>query len=358
MKIIHTADLHLDSRIDGLDAEKARIRRGEIVRSFERLCDYAAKNSVQAVIIAGDAFDTARVTAKTLGRFLQAIRACKGVEFLYLAGNHDESAAIAEQNAELPPNLKFFGKEWTAFSFGEVTVSGIILDKANAKYVYDGLKLRPDDINIVCMHGQVLGYRSEDAAETISIPLMRGKNVDYLALGHIHSFDKEKIDDRGIYAYCGCLNGRGFDETGEKGFVLLDCEKDGIDVRFVPFSDRVFHTKEYDVAGATDFYALRDEVLDDLKRDCAPEDLIKVVLKGERRADFIIDTDDLTTRLNEEYFFGKVYDKTLIKVSEDDYAEDKSVRGEFVRSVLASDLSAEEKTAVITKGLAALKGEL
>lgn len=358
MKIIHTADIHMDSRIDGLPTEKARTRRGEIVRAFERLCEFAAKNSVKAVIIAGDAFDTSRVTAKTLGRVFQAIRSCKDVDFLYLAGNHDEQTAIGSEKTDIPTNLRFFGKDWTTFSYGKVKISGIILDKANSKYVYDGLKLDAGDMNIVCMHGQVLGYRSEEAAEAISIPLMRGKNVDYLALGHIHSFDKGKIDDRGIYAYCGCLNGRGFDETGKKGFVLIDAEDDKLTVDFVPFSDREFHTKEYDVKDAVDFYSFRDEILNDLKKNCAKEDLVKVVLKGERKADFIIDEEDLTAKLNENFFFGKVYDKTLLKVSEADYAEDRSVRGEFVRSVLNSDLGEEEKTAVITKGLAALKGEL
>lgn len=358
MKIIHTSDIHLDSRIDTLPTEKAKIRRGEIVRTFELLCEYADKNAVDAVIIAGDAFDTSRVTAKTLGRFFHAIKECKNTEFLYLAGNHDEDTVLSAEADDFPSNFKTFGDEWKTYSFGKVKISGITLDKANSKYVYDGLKLAADDINIVCMHGQVLGYKSDDIAETVSIPLLRGKNVDYLALGHIHSFSANVIDERGKYAYCGCLNGRGFDETGEKGFVLINIEDGKINADFVPFCDRVFHTVEYAVDGASDFYEFCNGVIADLKKTCAAEDLIKVVLKGERTPDFLVDTDALATKLNDSFFFGKVYDRTLLKVSADDYAEDKSVRGEFVRSVLASDLSEEDKTAVITKGLAALKGEL
>ena len=72
MKFIHCADLHLDSKIDTIPAQKSKIRREEIVNSFERLCDYATENAVTAVIIAGDMFDTERVTSKTKARVIKA----------------------------------------------------------------------------------------------------------------------------------------------------------------------------------------------------------------------------------------------------------------------------------------------
>ena len=50
MKFIHCADLHLNSRIDTLPTEKAKIRREEILRSFEKLCEYA---KVKGVALAG-----------------------------------------------------------------------------------------------------------------------------------------------------------------------------------------------------------------------------------------------------------------------------------------------------------------
>ena len=58
MKFIHCADLHLNSRIDNLSSDKAKIRREEIMRSFEKLCEYAETENVSAVILAGDIFDT------------------------------------------------------------------------------------------------------------------------------------------------------------------------------------------------------------------------------------------------------------------------------------------------------------
>ena len=49
--------------------------------------------------------------------------------------------------------------------------------------------------------------------------------------------------------------------------------------------------------------------------------------------------------------------KTELKISIEDYAHDKSVRGEFIRSVWESSLSQQEKSRVIMCGINALKGE-
>ena len=61
MKIIHCADIHLDSRITAnLSATKSKQRKAEVLNSFCNMCDYAVNNGVEVVIIAGDLFDSDR----------------------------------------------------------------------------------------------------------------------------------------------------------------------------------------------------------------------------------------------------------------------------------------------------------
>lgn len=55
-------------------------------------------------------------------------------------------------------------------------------------------------------------------------------------------------------------------------------------------------------------------------------------------------------------YFISVKDKTLRKFNAEDYAGDVSLRGEFVREVLASELDAETRQRVIYAGLSALAG--
>ncbi len=47
MKVIHCADIHLDSSLNtNLSSTKATIRNNEILQSFERLTIYAKENDV------------------------------------------------------------------------------------------------------------------------------------------------------------------------------------------------------------------------------------------------------------------------------------------------------------------------
>ena len=103
-----------------------------------------------------------------------------------------------------------------------------------------------NNFNIVVLHGQEANYSDKkDKAEIINLKELKNKNIDYLALGHIHKYKLEKLDNRGIYCYSGCLEGRGFDECGDKGFVLLEIEENKINTKFIKNSIRNKLRKRY-----------------------------------------------------------------------------------------------------------------
>ena len=356
MKFIHCSDLHLDSKIDALSSEKSKIRRDEIVRSFERLASYAVENSVVAIFIAGDMFDTTRITEKTKKRVLNVICSNPQVDFLYVSGNHDDDSFFS-QIESMPKNLKIFSDSWLSYRYDDVVVSGVNFNSVNADSIFGTLNLNDKDVNIVLLHGQIVGYKSNEKAEIIPIPKLRDKNVDYLALGHIHSYSEGKIDNRGKYVYSGCLDGRGFDETGDKGFVLINVEDGKLQSEFVSFSSRQLHEFEFNVSGYENWFQARDNAIKDLTTKYQLTDLIKVVLVGDKTTDFDIDVDEFASLLNSYFFFAKVYDETQIKISLTDYEFDKSLKGEFVRAVWESDMEEQMKQRVIMCGIKALKGE-
>ncbi len=356
MKIIHCADLHLDSKMETLPSEKSKIRREELLRTFERLADYATENGVRAVIIAGDMFDTSRVTLKTRERVLKAVENNTAVDFLYLSGNHDDDNFVSTID-NLPANFKVFSDKWTAFDYGDAVISGVKLTTLNSATVYDDLNLNPKRINIVTMHGQIADYKGSDNSQKVSIPLLKDKNIDYLALGHVHEYSQGRLDLRGKYAYSGCLEGRGFDELGKKGFVLIEIIDGKLETNFVEFSSRSLHEIDYDITEKSSWIDARTDILALAKSNFDNKSLVKVVIKGEHDTELDVDKQGLVSRLNEIFFFAKVYDKTKLKITADDYALDKTVRGEFVRAVWESDLDADEKYRVIMCGLNAIKGE-
>lgn len=356
MKFIHCADLHLQSKIESLPSKISFERKEEILKTFEKLCDYAVSNNVKAVIIAGDMFDANRVTLKTQKRIYYAISKCANVDFLCLTGNHDKD--VFDSFVALPRNLYFFNDEWTKFNYKNVCISGIKLTKANSMLASETLELNEHDVNIVVLHGQTANYNLSHEEELVSLPKFRNKFIDYLALGHIHSYSSDRLDQRGVYAYSGCLDARGFDELGQKGFVMLDVEDNEIKHEFIPFSSRIFYEFEYDLTEKTDYFAVREEILSVLKNRCSSSSLVKVILKGEQNIDFGLDVAGLKNTLNLYFYYAKVYDKTSLKIDVKDYETDKSVRGEFVKKVLgATDIDEQMKKEILLCGLNALKGE-
>lgn len=64
------------------------------------------------------------------------------------------------------------------------------LTPENSGSIYNTLSLDVDQCNIVVLHGQESEYSARDKAEIIHLTALKNKGIDYLALGHIHSYKK------------------------------------------------------------------------------------------------------------------------------------------------------------------------
>lgn len=356
MKIIHCSDLHLDSKMEAnLDKEKARQRKNEILLSFQNMIDFANKNDVKIIIIAGDLFDKSKVSVKAKNIVKDAILANPDIDFIYLKGNHDEESFIID---EVPNNLKLFnGNNWEAYRYENVVISGIEFGQMDNYEIYKTLMLNQNDLNIVVLHGQEANYADKkDKTEIINLKELKNKNIDYLALGHIHKYKMENLDNRGIYCYSGCLEGRGFDECGDKGFVLLNIEDNKINTEFIKNSTRNLEEIEVDITDTLTTTEVERKI-DEKIRDISRENLIKIVLTGKVDINSERDIDYLLKKYSDEFYFIKIYDKTTLKINYMDYENDASLKGEFIRMILKEKLTEEEKKEIIVTGIKALSGE-
>ena len=346
LKIIHTADIHLGSKMDSrLGAEEAKERQGELRATLNRMIELARREGVGAVLISGDLFDTDRPLKKDKEFFYRIVRAYPEITFFYLRGNHD----IKESYEENLPNLKTFSSEWKSYELDGACVSGIELSCENYSSLYSTLSLDRSKVNIVMLHAEV---SDSVARDKISPAKLQDKGIDYLALGHIHSYSSARLGGRGEYAYPGCLEGRGFDEIGEKGFILLDTEG-GISHRFVPFSSRKIELYKIDISDCESAYDAYLKARSQIK--CSSSDLVRVLLTGE--CDF--DTDGIERELERllcaDFYFASVKNLSLRKIDTSSFDGELSMRAEFVRGVMNdSSLSDSDKAKVIDIGLKAL----
>ncbi len=353
MKIIHTSDIHLDSPLTTrLSAIESRARRNEITETFRKIIDEAVKINAEAIIISGDLFDTERANMKTVATILEAIEAAESVSFFYLSGNHEKNLLISS-GQKMPQNLFVFGEEWTYFKIGGVTVAG--RSKISAD-MFGSLTLNEDETNILVLHG-ILADKSDDG-EKIGKRELEKLPVDYLALGHYHSFSETKVSSRSTAVYSGTPEGRGFDEAGDKGYVLLDIEGGEVNYEFKKIAKRTLHIKEVDISSAVREIDIEDFVGEAIA-DISALDLVRVVLVGEHASSLSRDTDALEKRFSERYFYFEAQDKSKIRISPDEYKNDKSLKGEFIRLVMSKEeLSDDMRAAIIECGIRALAGEL
>lgn len=348
MKMIHCADIHLGSKMEAkLPKEKADERKAEVRLSFHRMVQYAKNEGVKIILLSGDVFDSDRPLKRDKEFFYSVVRNNPEIDFLYLRGNHDSMESYTEHDLD---NLKTFGTEWTSYLYGEVAVSGIEMAPENALSFYNTLHLEPARKNIVMLHGQIAATAEMDK---IHLAKLANKHIDYLALGHVHSYAEGSLDERGRYAYCGCLEGRGFDEMGEKGFVLLDIG-DEVESRFIPNSCRRIEEVSVDISGADSIYGAYPRVAENIH--CPKENMLRVNLTGEITFDNDGLAEEVERLLSAEFYFVSVKDKTVRKFDVEAWRGDISLRGEFIRTVLAcQEYTDAQKQQIIRVGLGALR---
>lgn len=352
MKFIHTSDIHLGSKLTTrLPSSKVASRRRELTQGFLRMCSEGMKFGVCAIVISGDLFDSEKISKRDLDQLLAIIDRAENITFLYLPGNHERNALLASGET-IPKNLLIFGEDWTYYKVGGITFAG---RSETCSDMFETLRLSEYDKNVVVLHGELRDKSSTGGI--IGINEASEKGIDYMALGHYHTYGEKPIDKRGVAVYSGTPEGRGFDEVGDMGFSLVTADESGVRHRFVPFAKRRLFVIDVDISGAQKTSDVERKISDKLK-DFSEENLIRVNFVGSRELELRCDKAFLTERFSENFYYFEIKDSSRLTTRAEDYRFDKSLKGEFIRLCLANDaLTDEEKEKIIHCGLSALAGE-
>ena len=374
MKIIHCSDLHLDADLRSrFDAESAADRRAELMNTFRRLCRQARELHARAVLICGDLFDTDAPSPSAVRAVEDLILTYSEILFFCLRGNHD-SRSVLFRTREMPGNFRLFDSSWTVWELEsgseEQRSAGqrfaeqrkiCIIGKEAGDGPFTPPPLDPSNVNIVMLHGQIREGMSASDPETVPLSALRGIGIDYLALGHLHSYRSFPLDQRGTAVYSGCLEGRGFDECGECGFVLLDTDSSsgGIRSRFIPFASRNLYRIPCDVSGCVSDAEVYERISSALSSSPAQaRDLVRLELTGNLEYSCSPDPALIRAEWEDGYHYFDCVDNTVAVVHSEDFLCDATLKGEFVRIVSAAGgLDENERAAVLRCGLRALSGE-
>ena len=352
MKIIHAADIHLGSKIDkSITKNISEDLKMAIRSSFNNMIEYANRNNINVILLSGDVFDSDTPTAKDKKFFFDSVRNNPNISFYYLKGNHDQTDQTLE---DIPTNLFTFDKTWSKFEIDNVNIAGIEISDENKESLYSTLSLENDKFNIVMLHGYIKGnFKSKDF---IDLNRLTNKNINYLALGHIHKREQgTKLNL--TYAYPGCLQGRSFDEAGKHGFYVLDiADNNTFSTQFIPINSRELRLEKLDVSDCENDYQVSNLIKKSYPLDLT--NLYRIELYGEISEDVNLNLKEIENSLSTYFFFVNIADHTRLAIDVSLYKNDPSIKGEFVRLVESDQtLTDEEKRDIVKIGLSSIYRE-
>ena len=338
MRILHAADLHLDSAFAGLAEEKAALLRQESRDILRRMVDWANDHAVDVMLLSGDLFDSDRMYSQTARTLAQALARFRGRIFLS-PGNHDFYAPGSGYDAvDWPENVHIFTSrrpQTVLLRSLNASVTGAAFTAAEEWEPFDGASFSGGDapIRLGVLHGEVT--RGESKYRAIPPAEIEKMNLTYLALGHVHRCAGVQRAGNTAYAYPGCLPGRGFDETGDKGFLYGEITPEKVELEFIPFAPRRYQSVTADITDRDPADAVRQA----LDPDCG-QDVCRVLLTGSRRENFSLSA--LTSELSGLCAALELTDETYPE--EDVWARcgEDSLRGLFLQNLRARYDGADE----------------
>ena len=352
IKILHTADLHLDSAFEALPAGKAAIRRAEQRELLSRLAELARSERADIVLLAGDIFDGGGTYFETGAEFVRCLRDMSVPVFI-APGNHDPyDARSPYAKLDIPQNVRIFTER--DVECAELPELGVRVYGAAFTGSTDGpdiTNIRTERAegtwNILCAHGEV-GF------DPVNEQALSASGLDYAALGHIHKTSGLRRSGGTWYSWPGCPEGRGFDECGEKGILQIDIDGETVKAGFIPTAARRYEKLRVE-PGADALAAIRAA----LPKDTA-DDVYKIILTGESFA--APDLAYLRQALERDFFALTFSDETVPPRDLWRRAGEDSLAGRFLRRMqrrIEAAQTEEEKKMLLRAvrcGIAALEG--
>ena len=360
MKIVHFADLHLDSQFAwaGAAGEVARRRRQALRETLLRIVTLAREVGADALFCGGDLYEHERFTADT-AEFLRTTFAELDPTPVYLApGNHDwfgpqSLYAVVEWS----PNVHVFRESSlrrVELDDGLTLWGAAHLAPANTNNFLDGFRMQGDGLHLALFHGAERSWFSEQGGGKQPHAPFDAWQIEHAGLRHAFLGHYHRPKDEERHTYPGNPDPLEFGEDGDRGAVVATIDGNGTITRERRrVAVTVTHDLELDVTGCTTQQQIRDRISD---RIVGLSGLARLTVRGELEPAVDLREIDLREAM-------RSFDAVQIRIDElqngydiEAIRREHTVRGQFVTDVLAADLPSDEERRVLISGLRALDG--
>ena len=274
LKILHAADLHLDSAFSGRNQAATARLRASLRAVPEKIADICRREGCDLLFLAGDVFDAAPA-AETLQE-LKRVLAELQIPVFIAPGNHDFCTPASPWLTEAwPDNVHIFAKP---------TVESVVLENLDCRVYGAGFAAMDCDPllenfrregeekhHIAILHGDPVQPNSP--YNPITQTQVAASGLQYLALGHVHKTGRFRAGQT-LCVWPGCPMGRGFDELEEKGVLLVSVDATA-EAHFIPLDVPRFYEQEAPI------HTTAPAALLDALPAVGNEDFYRITLTGE-----------------------------------------------------------------------------
>ncbi|MBR2311580.1 MAG: DNA repair exonuclease [Oscillospiraceae bacterium] len=272
IKILHSADWHLDAPMAGLSADQAAALQKESRALPGKIAALCKQEQCDLLLLAGDLFDSN--PSRDTVACVQAALASLEIPVIITPGNHDFCSPDSPYIKETwPENVHIFKKaqiESIAFPKLDCRIYGAGYEGIDCPGLLKQFRAEgTEKYQIGVFHGDAT---TASSYFPITRHQLQESGLCYVALGHIHKQGSLSAGNT-LCLWPGCPMGRGYDELGVKGVILTTLGED-VQPKFVPLDTPRFFDETLDV-GADAAAALAGllPVLDS-------EDFYRVTLTG------------------------------------------------------------------------------
>lgn len=289
MRLIHTADIHLDASFasPGMPPGYGNRRRQDLRDALRRVMRRAKEWPADAVLIAGDLFDLDRVRPDSVA-FVQAeFEALESIPVFITPGNHDPYTRFSPYATESwPGNVVIFKEpDWKSYELQAVplTVHGFAFDGFDISSNPFGHLQIPRDgrVHIAVGHGSEMGTVPPDLGgyAPFTAANAAAERLRYLALGHYHQMKEIQAPFGTRMWYPGPPEGHDFNELGPRHSLEVTIEDDSVSVEPVPSARCIYEVHELDCSAFQNSQEVIDRIRSLAESNGNPQ-IARIVLSG------------------------------------------------------------------------------
>lgn len=366
LRLLHTADVHLGARHADL-GDRASAQRERQFAAFVATIDLAIAEQVDLVLIAGDLFDSNVQPRRSVERVAGQLRRLvdSRIRTVITPGTHDVYDGASIYRSYDLPDLA--GSGGSAGSAGAEFVTVLTPDAPEVHFApldivvhgqpfatkraphspLRGLDVANDTRatwHVGLLHAAVAIPGQTDGDEVvITTQEIGASHLDYLALGHWHSFNQGNVAGT-AYAYSGAPEPVALhqDRAGQVLLVSLD-QPDGLKrVEITPrqVGRTRFERLDLDAAAVVSQPAL----VEALSARADPDLVLDVRLIGVRPDELDLEIDEVERQLDDRFMRLKVRDRSIAPLTVGPIPPADTVLGAFIRDIEARIAEVEAAT--------------